>query len=309
MMIRRNNVVSINKSHRFLVQNPLVTPTYIHKFMAINDPLVSKFGQLFPGFNGGMRELRFMVVVLEMDCDTYQNVEAEVKRQIVKRLQFAGFSQKVSFIIKYLTGAKVDVNAFDILDGPRPKLFLVEQKINSLIDELKIDHTIVCSLTALGFNLRDTIIFLIDYWEADTGVKKNKVSEIEAEIAKITGELKFLDWFDDNALRVESAKDYLLKNNKINFSEIRNSEDVRIYFYRNLENADYLKLTFFKIRSLFNNRKNRENKNKKQCNFSLSVISDKNISKLAEVNGMTRSDIVDRVFRNLNDLGNLDAFS
>ena len=61
-------------------------------------------------------------------------------------------------------------------------------------------------------------------------------------------------------------------------------------------------MSYQKIRSLYNNRKSRESIITKQCNFSLSTSADKNIKKLASVNRLTRSDIVDIFFRDLKKL-------
>jgi hypothetical protein len=277
-----------------------------HMAIKDNDPDLLKFTQSFPGFNGGKRELRYIVVMLGINSDTYQNTEYEIKRQIGMKLMLYRNDGVIYNIKMYLIGAKIGIGDFEFIGNSRSQIWLIEQDIVGLLNIVNAESHVVLSLNNLSFHAKEKFIFLIDYWINNLDYKKYHVSNLANKIFNVTREMKYLDWFEDDVERVFAAADFFRKKELLHLFNINDSEDVRIHFYKNRLNKDYLELSFQKIRSLYNNRKSRDNKNSKQCNFSLSISADNNISKLAIANRLTRSDVVDMFFKDIKNMRNFD---
>lgn len=268
-----------------------------------NDSFLRKFEESFPGFNGGMRELRLMVGVFRIDIDTYQNPLFQVKRHIGIHLQSNNSFVELQAINKYLKESKVDIDTFDFIGESRSQLWLIEQQIANLLQEVNISNDLLSQMTFARFRTKEKLIFFVD-WISFTYSKKDYVINTANLVSSYIREVKYLDWFDDDTEKVVSADDYFRKKYPYSaitpfFERFSDIEDIRILFYNTRTHTAQRRLDFQSIRALFNNRKARKNENRKQCNFSLSLAADRNIDKLANDGGVTRSVVVDMVFKNI----------
>ena len=250
-----------------------------------------------------MRELRLMVGVLGIDIDTYQNSLFEVKRHIGIHLKSNSVFGEIVTINKYLKESKVDIDAFAFIGESRSQLWLVEQEITNALLQFKIPNDFFSKMTRGRFQTKEKFILFVD-WISFSWDKMDYVVNTANMISSIAREMKYLDWFEDDTEKIVSADDYFRKNYPNSayipfFERFRDVEDIRILFYNTRIDAPQRRLDFQSIRSLFNNRKSRKNGNRKQCNFSLSSAADKNIDKLATDMGLTRSLVVERVFKNI----------
>lgn len=265
--------------------------------ISTNDFLLRKFNETFPSFNGGMRELRFMVGTLGIDSDTYQNPLFEVKRQIATHLQLNKSVGEQIVIYRYLRESKVDIDAFDFIGESRSQLSLIEEQILMLLQHFNVRGYLVSK-----FQPKEKFIFFID--GISTTDKEMYVSGVAKEVSRIVREMNYLDWFNDDPDKVVAAdnnfrKRYPNASASPYFERFGDVEDIRIFYYKNRANTAQLRLDFKSTQSYFNNRRARENPDKKQRNFSLSIAANRNINKLANDRGITRSAVVDMVFKDL----------
>ena len=272
-----------------------------------SDPLMVKFAQSFPKFNGGKRELRYIAGKFWIDVDTYQNTEHQIKLQIADKMSCIERVDHMKTISNYLAESKVNIEAFEFIDDSPSQKWLIDQEINQLFIMLKIDNQLVSWLNSLSFRIKDKFIFIMDGWNLNSMEKEKAIIRITERISQITRDMEFLSWFKDDVEKIVAADDFFKKNDIVFYRQLNNVEDVRIYFYANRERKDFLKLAFQKIRVLHNNRKSRKNTHIKQCNFSLSLAADKNINKLANEYRLSRSDVVDLFFKNIKNLRDFDG--
>ncbi len=96
------------------------------------DALHLKFTVHFRGFNGGMRELRYIARKLGVNSDTYQNPEDEIRLQIARYLDSREYSRNRYDIEKYLAESKVGIDVFDFIDDSQSQSILINDQIAKL---------------------------------------------------------------------------------------------------------------------------------------------------------------------------------
>ena len=275
---------------------------------------LNKFNNSFGKSYIGIRELRYIVALLEINCDTYKNSEENIKTIIGLKLNQFTNSKKIENVKNYLTISKVEYESFNFIEENKFFDRIIDLESQKIIKEYtnEVDAEII---NKLSFKNKDNFIFLVDYCNIDTQKTKTHIQNIDFRISYRLKKLKYLSWFDGNQEKVAAAEDFMTRKKQMNFTKFNDADDVKMHFYLELcgENKHFgivseaeQELNFQKIRSLFNNRKSREKTTHKQFNFSLSRAADKNINKLAQENMLNRSQVVDIFFR---DMKNFNVFS
>lgn len=240
-----------------------------------------------------------MVGALGINSDIYQNTLLEVKRQIAMHLELNNNDAELIAIYRYLKESKVNINAFDFIASSRSHLWLVEEKISGLVQQINPQKFLISK-----FETKEKFIYFIDQWIQNLGEKELFISNAANDIARIAREMKYLKWFDDDVKKVVAADHFFRRTYPDRgaypfFEKFDNVEDIRILFYANRFNLAQRKLDFNSIQSQFHNKKAKDNPNKKQFNFSLSIAANKNINKLANDRGITRSAVIDMAFKDM----------
>lgn len=201
---------------------------------------------------------------------------------------------------------KIDTGVFDFLcENYGVKLIVAK------INEFNVFGVPVGELIFHNGHHRRVVLNYI----SDTCGKNN--NQIYIELDKLKRNLesmgfykKKFDWFKDEdgeegVEKMRAAVDFFSKGVTMGLL-IRDIEDLEVYFLDSFVDGNMKENSFYKICSLYNNRKTRRKTKKKQCNFSLGESTIRYIDAMAKSSGISRSELLERVFRSKNSKGLLE---
>ena len=269
--------------------------------MSINDtsPGVARFNRFFPYFRGGRRELIYIILSLDLNVDLSGGKQGFVINNIGSQLPDGGDYKRIS---RYLAEMKCNERFFNFFDESNFHSFMINREVDDLFAKNKVISSVVNSSRNFCFSARDRFIFAVDYLPNNVGDKNNYMEAYKMDFDKVCDEISYLKWFNGDDAKLDAANSYFSRLDGLSYKKIRGMDDLQIRFCSDLSNMGYMALSFKKIQSLYNNRKSKSSEYHKQCNLSLSVSSSEKIDLFARRSNMTRSQVVDYVFRELKSI-------
>ena len=285
----------------------------IYKTPNPNQNLIDQFDKIFEGCSIDERGFRYLAAALRLGADSRFRMQSSFKIDVMQVLSSnAGWTEAIVRDFKrYNISKRLHESNFGFIGESKFEEFIC----NSYIDEI-FGSNFANQLPGnrfsfnekfsglrlifgnIGFSIREKIIFLFDAWDVAPSAKEIELRRLEVRVFEAQQLTQRCSWFDGKPDRLLAAYDHL-KNASAGCSRFSDSDEIRIYFYKNSrENPEKVDLSIKKIQMLFNNRNSRATKATKQVNFSLSEKSIKNIKKLSMAQGENRSKIVDAVFGN-----------
>lgn len=255
----------------------------------------------FPGVKIGFRELKFIIGYLAINCEIERLTESAIQSEVLLNIKKHARKEQIGFINGSLREARFDADELSFIENSKSHNFLVEKIIENLQNNSKfslygnmrsgrVNHV-------LGH--KDFLIFLIDVQSGLLDVKRSFVEIAKSTFYKYTQKIKFIKWYEEAEDRVPLAFEYF-KNKGLYFSLQQNFldiHDLKIFFWDGGKTPEQIRLMDLNFRRYYHNKKSREKKVTKQANFSLSDKSINNIEKIARKHGVTKSMIVDTLFK------------
>lgn len=254
---------------------------------------------LFPGRKIGLRELKFLVGYFRIECNLANMTRNAIVERVLIELNLK--KDQISLIDGYFDLVKVDAEKFEFIGKSASRIWLTKKAIEALLKRASIQLPQDIHSSGLEYTLgvQDLFIFLMDLWMADIQEKNAFLEWIKKEFDKYFQKTKFLEWYEKEAGRSQVAFDYLrMKDSFLTDTSFGSDlEGLRIFFYEKIRVGEDVRMLDVQIKRYYHNKKSRENKATRQANFSLSDKSINNIEKIARKHGVTKSMVVDAIFR------------
>ena len=187
---------------------------------------------------------------------------------------------------------------------------MTKKAIEALLERagIQLPQDIDRSGLVYTLGVQDLFIFLMDFWRADIQEKNAFLEWVKKEFDKYFQETKFLAWYEKEVDRPQIAFDYLrMKDSFLTVTSFGSDlEGLRILFYEKIRAGEDVRMLDLQIKRYYHNKKSRENKATKQANFSLSDQSIKNIEEMAGKYRVTKSMVVDAIFRSQSIMKQVD---
>lgn len=257
---------------------------------------------IFPGIKLGLRELKFIIGYLAINCEIDRLSESAIQSEVLSNVRTRAREEQIGFINRFLKDARFDEGELAFIEDSKSHGFLVEKIIENLrnnsgilpygnLKSGEVKHV-------LGY--KDYLIFLIDAQIGSLESKRNLVEIVKSIYYKYAQKTDFIKWYRAEKDRVPLAFEYfrmrgLYFSTQSDFLDVH---DLMIFFWDDRRTKEEVKLLDVNFRRYYHNRKSRETKATKQANFSLSDKSINNIEKIARKYGVTKSMVVDAIFRN-----------
>lgn len=266
--------------------------------------------EMFPGTTLGLRELKFLVGYLRIDCDLEKIKKDLLEKIVLDRIKNHILDIEKHNILAFLMEAKISEEKLSFIEDRKSHLYLTLKIINQLKlnTPLILTRQINYDRLKLVFNPKDLLIFLISLkFEPIEGKNKN------TDIFTLTfnnhlSKIKFIKWYEESSDRISIAHEYFIKKGYLTFefSTPFSIDDLMIFFWDDARTKDQVNLIDINFRRYYHNKKSRENKSTKQVNFSLSIKPIKEINRLAKKYGLKKSTIIEIAFKDKSFLTQID---
>ena len=263
---------------------------------------------LFPGRIIGIRELKFLVGYFRIECNLANMTKNAIVERVLIDLNFK--KDQISLIDGYFDLVKVDAEKFEFIGKSKSRIWLTNKAIEALLNRagIQLPQDIGRSGLVYTLGVQDLFIFLMDFWRADIQEKNAFLEWVKKEFDKYFQETKFLAWYEKEVDRPQIAFDYLrMKDSFLTATSFGSDlEGLRILFYEKILTGEDVRMLDLQIKRYYHNKKSRENKATKQANFSLSDQSIKNIEEMAGKYRVTKSMVVDAIFKSQSIMKQVD---
>ena len=190
--------------------------------------------------------------------------------------------------------SKTNPGVFDFLLGDYG-VKLIVSKINDFgIFDYKVNESVFYR----DFDIETTLNYLSDSSPSSLLMINQKINALKINLESMSIFKKKFEWFDCKE-KISSAIDHFSKHPRYGI-QVKDKDDLEIFFYNNNVTEDTKNIVFKKISSLYSNRKFRENTTRKQCNFSIDIKTIEFIDTLAKNHRISRSELLERFFHSRN---------
>ena len=256
---------------------------------------------LFPGVKIGLRELKFIIGYLAINCEIERMTESAIQSEVLLNVKMHARAEQIEYINRSLREARFDVDELSFIENSKSHNFLVEKIIEKFRENSNFIFYGNMRSRKVNYVLghKDFLIFLIDAQIGSLDVKRSLVEIAKLIFHKYAQRVNFIKWYKEEKDRIQIAFEYF-KMKGICFSLESNMLDIHdlmIFFWSNEKTQEQNKLVDINFRRYYYNKKSREGRTTKQANFSLSEQSIKNIEKIAEKYRMNKSMVVDAIFK------------